>query len=343
MRSTPARMRSKGSGIGKDITFPHLFTAKPPQDAVLRRAQAHAVHRRGDARLRARSDETARSRARCRYGRAGDRILRQPTGSAINGDLTATSRWTRCCASIVLFGRLFEQIDSSVGLDNTVIVLSADHGSRHARRDPCRCRGSPRAGWRQSRSENVVVAALAKRYPGVDLISHFATDIYLNEDAVRRNKLNWEEVEKTAVEAMLSTGFFERVYTHDDLSSTAQGVRRSVPRAFQESVLSAAQPSSERAAQAGDLRERGGRVARDTAPPTILIAMCRSSSWGATSSPGDIPARAGPKTSRRRSRTCCGWSFRANRTHDRSSRCCLVSAASAHVARRSWTMIAYAP
>ena len=56
---------------------------------------------------------------------------------------------------------------------------------------------------------------------GVDLISHFATDIYLNEDAVRRNKLNWEEVEKTAVEAMLSTGFVERVYTREDLSSTA--------------------------------------------------------------------------------------------------------------------------
>ena len=29
-----------------------------------------------------------------------------------------------------VLGRLFEQIESSVGLDNTVVVLSADHGSR---------------------------------------------------------------------------------------------------------------------------------------------------------------------------------------------------------------------
>ena len=29
-----------------------------------------------------------------------------------------------------VLGRLFEQIDSSVGLENTLVVLSADHGSR---------------------------------------------------------------------------------------------------------------------------------------------------------------------------------------------------------------------
>ena len=42
-----------------------------------------------------------------------------------------------------------------------------------------------------------------------DLISYFATDVYLNEDAVRRHNLNWKEVEKTAIEALLSTGLVE--------------------------------------------------------------------------------------------------------------------------------------
>lgn len=55
-----------------------------------------------------------------------------------------------------------------------------------------------------------------------DLISHFATDVYLNEDAVRHHNLNWKEGEATAIDALLSTGFVERVYTHDDLSSTAR-------------------------------------------------------------------------------------------------------------------------
>jgi len=121
----------------------------------------------------------------------------------------------------LLFGRLFEQIDSSVGLENTVIVLSADHGSRHLV-ETMQMQGLAARRVAPKQIQNVVVAALAKRYPGVDLISHFATDIYLNEDAVRRHTLNWEEVQKTAVEAMLSTGFFERVYTHEDLSSTAK-------------------------------------------------------------------------------------------------------------------------
>ena len=54
----------------------------------------------------------------------------------------------------------------------------------------------------------------------------------------------------TAVEALLSTGFFERVYTHDDLTASA-AQHRSVSRVVQESLLCAAQPASECAAQAG--------------------------------------------------------------------------------------------
>jgi hypothetical protein len=69
----------------------------------------------------------------------------------------------------------------------------------------------------------VLVAGLAKKYPGVTgLISYFATDVYLNEDAVRRHNLNWKEVEATAIAALLSTGVIDKVYTHDDLRSHAR-------------------------------------------------------------------------------------------------------------------------
>ena len=70
--------------------------------------------------------------------------------------------------------------------------------------------------------ENAVTAAFARKYPGVnDLMSYFATDIYLDEDAMRRHKLDRKDVEKTAIDALLATGAVERVYTHADLRSTA--------------------------------------------------------------------------------------------------------------------------
>ena len=122
----------------------------------------------------------------------------------------------------VVLGRLFAQVDSSVGLGDTVVVLSADHGSRPLV-EIMQAQGVNARRVTPKEIQDVLVAAFAKRYPGVSgLISHFATDVYLNEDVVRRNNLDWKKVEATAVEAMLSTGFFERIYTHDDLKSTAR-------------------------------------------------------------------------------------------------------------------------
>ncbi len=122
----------------------------------------------------------------------------------------------------LLLGRLFAQVDSAVGLDNTIVVLSADHGSRPLV-EISQMHGQEARRVAPKEIQSVLAAALAKRYPGVtDLISHFAIDVYLNVEAVRRHNLNWKEVEGTAVEALLSTGFVDRVYTHDDLKNTAR-------------------------------------------------------------------------------------------------------------------------
>jgi hypothetical protein len=65
--------------------------------------------------------------------------------------------------------------------------------------------------------------AFAARFPGVsNLVSYFAVDFYLDEDVMRRNNLSRREVEETAVAALLKTGVVERVYTHDDLRTTAK-------------------------------------------------------------------------------------------------------------------------
>ena len=112
---------------------------------------------------------------------------------------------------------LFNEIDASVGLARTVFVLSADHGAlplveNLAVRGVAARRASPKV------LEDAVRKALALRFPGVDgLIAYFATDVYFDEEVMRANHLDRAAVEQTAIEALLSTGLVEKVYTHADL------------------------------------------------------------------------------------------------------------------------------
>jgi predicted AlkP superfamily pyrophosphatase or phosphodiesterase len=204
-----------------DITFPHPIVAKPPQtqyyvelrrspfaeevllDFALEAMKQHDLGRDADTDILA-------------IGFAATDTIGHQWGPDSHEQMDQMLRLDR------VLGRLFEQIESSVGLDNTVVVLSADHGSRPLV-EILQMRGLPGRRVAPKEIENVLVAALAKKYPGVtDLVSYFATDVYLNEDAVRRNNLNWKEVEATAIAALLSTGVVDKVYTHDDLRSTAR-------------------------------------------------------------------------------------------------------------------------
>jgi predicted AlkP superfamily pyrophosphatase or phosphodiesterase len=212
---------SEGERDRIDITFPHPIVAKPPQaqyyvelrrspfaeevllDFALEAMKQHDLGRDADTDILA-------------IGFAATDAIGHQWGPDSHEQMDQMLRLDR------VLGRLFEQIESSVGLDNTVVVLSADHGSRPLV-EILQMRGLPGRRVTPKEMENVLAAALAKKYPGVtDLVSYFATDVYLNEDAVRRHKLNWKEVESTAIAALLSTGFVDKVYTHDDLRSTAR-------------------------------------------------------------------------------------------------------------------------
>ena len=60
-----------------------------------------------------------------------------------------------------------------------------------------------------------------RRFPGVHgLMAYFATDIYFDEEVIRQNRLDRATVERTAIEALMSTGLVEKVYTHSDLMTT---------------------------------------------------------------------------------------------------------------------------
>ena len=117
----------------------------------------------------------------------------------------------------LVLGKLFKEIDDKVGLANTLIVLSADHGSLPLVEN-LRAKGIDARRASPDVLENAVREALTRRFPGVDgLIAYFATDIYLDDEVIARNRLDRAAVEQTAINALMSTGLVEKVYTQSDL------------------------------------------------------------------------------------------------------------------------------
>jgi hypothetical protein len=209
----------EGERDRKDITFPHLFTAKPPD------AQYYVELRRSPFGDEVTLDFALEAMKRHELGQDADTDLLAIGFPATDGighqwGPDSQEQMDQLLRLDVVLGRLFAQLDAAVGLANTLVVLSADHGSRSLV-EILQMRGLPARRVAPKDLETAVVTALAKRFPGVaNLVSYFATDVYLNEEAVRSHHLDWKEVEKTAIDALLSTGVVQRVYTHEDLERT---------------------------------------------------------------------------------------------------------------------------
>ena len=116
--------------------------------------------------------------------------------------------------------KLFQVIDETVGLANTVVVLSADHGAQPLVEN-LRLQGIEARRASPAILRDAVQDAFNRRFPGVKgLIAYFATDIYLDEEVIQLNGLDRATVERTAIDALMSTGLVEKVYTHADLMTT---------------------------------------------------------------------------------------------------------------------------
>ena len=120
----------------------------------------------------------------------------------------------------LVLGRLFADIEARVGLANTLVVLTSDHGVTPLVEN-LQAKGLDAQRAAPVTLTNAVKQEFEKRFPGIDgLVESFsAPDFYLNEGLIRERKLNREDVEKTAIAALLGTGLVARVYTHDDLRS----------------------------------------------------------------------------------------------------------------------------
>jgi predicted AlkP superfamily pyrophosphatase or phosphodiesterase len=118
--------------------------------------------------------------------------------------------------------RFFKEIDSRVGLNNTLVVLTADHGSLPLVEN-LQAKGLDARRANPGVLQTAVRQALEKRFPGAGDFTVFSSpDFYFNEEVLRRRNLNRKDVEQTAITALLQTGLVEKVYTHEDLSSTVQ-------------------------------------------------------------------------------------------------------------------------
>ena len=118
-----------------------------------------------------------------------------------------------------LIGKLFDAVQKSVGMQNTLVVLTADHGVapvpevNAARKMP----GGRLSGPALAKAVN---DALEQRFgPGKWLMPGPPQVPYLNLELIREHKLNPQDFERVIADAALRQPHVARAYTRSDLAA----------------------------------------------------------------------------------------------------------------------------
>jgi len=123
-----------------------------------------------------------------------------------------------------VLAKLFAAVDEQVGLENTLIVLSADHGGVEAPEQAIEIGiDAGRMSLDFFRGPNPVAAALKDRFGRDDLIigpSH--PYLYLNTQAMAEAGLDPAEVEAFVVEEVTKLPAIERAFSPADLETTSE-------------------------------------------------------------------------------------------------------------------------
>jgi predicted AlkP superfamily pyrophosphatase or phosphodiesterase len=117
-----------------------------------------------------------------------------------------------------LLEQLFQHIEKEVGLSNTLVVMTADHGVMPLA-EILKSRGIEAVRIRPTTLEIPVIQALqAQKLNPYEIISHFEPpDFYLNREAIQRSEAKLETVEAVIKKTLKETGFVEAVFTSSDL------------------------------------------------------------------------------------------------------------------------------
>ena len=134
-----------------------------------------------------------------------------------------------------IIGQLLDRVDKAVGLQHTLLALTADHGVAPLPEDLA-ARSMP--GGRMANKElfgPIQKGLEAKFGPGEWLASTAGSSPYLNYALIAEKQLNPEEVRRVAADAALAVPHVTRVYTRDQLLRGDVGddrIGRRVVRSF---------------------------------------------------------------------------------------------------------------
>lgn len=118
-----------------------------------------------------------------------------------------------------VIGKLFSYLDSTVGMDHVLVVLTGDHGVAPMPEVEAK-RKMPGGRMPPGIVQKTVEAALAGKYgEGKWIVSPMEHTLYLNYDLMKEKKLDPAEVERTAEEAARGIQHVFRVYTRSMLLS----------------------------------------------------------------------------------------------------------------------------
>jgi predicted AlkP superfamily pyrophosphatase or phosphodiesterase len=117
--------------------------------------------------------------------------------------------------------KLFQAVEKSVGLAQTLVVLTSNHGALPLV-EVLQDKGLDARRASPTDLESVVQKELGTRFPAIPgLVAHYdAPNFYLDEAVMERHQLRREDVEATITKALLSTDLVEAVYTHSLMLSS---------------------------------------------------------------------------------------------------------------------------
>ena len=120
----------------------------------------------------------------------------------------------------LVLGKLLSEIDRRVGLEQTLVVLTADHGSLPLV-ETLQMTGVSGRRVDPAILQNAVEEALEERFEdSSNLIASFSSrSIYLDVAAIERQGSKRAEVEQVIIDALTSTGIVSAVYTQEQLVS----------------------------------------------------------------------------------------------------------------------------
>jgi predicted AlkP superfamily pyrophosphatase or phosphodiesterase len=124
-----------------------------------------------------------------------------------------------------LLGKLFRALDRQVGMQNVVVVLSADHGvAATPEHDKA---GKMPGGYLNVNYEHAVKSALDQKFGPADWVipTGGETNIYLNWKVIEGRKVSKAEIYQAAKEALflIPNSHLARVYTREQLDNGVAG------------------------------------------------------------------------------------------------------------------------